>query len=132
MAKAPKKHSMSGLFVVAPSLTLPPPADASGGNEATDEDDDEALCAVVRQTKQMKRKHKLDETLEVTAVAAVGRPESEWNFIREFESVISILSRGYAVSMRGGTTVEGRRLFDVEDLPPMDTARLFITDTRYG
>ncbi|KAG8039924.1 hypothetical protein GUJ93_ZPchr2178g2970 [Zizania palustris] len=35
-AKAPKKRSMSDLFMVAPSLTLPPPADASGGNEATD------------------------------------------------------------------------------------------------
>ncbi|KAG8052924.1 hypothetical protein GUJ93_ZPchr0001g32491 [Zizania palustris] len=32
-AKAPKKCSMSDLFVVAPSLTVPPPANASGGNE---------------------------------------------------------------------------------------------------
>ncbi|KAG8043087.1 hypothetical protein GUJ93_ZPchr0278g22894 [Zizania palustris] len=52
-AKAPKKCSMSDLFVVAPSLTVPPPANASGGNEAAVEDDDEALCAIIRWTKQM-------------------------------------------------------------------------------
>ncbi|KAG8052923.1 hypothetical protein GUJ93_ZPchr0001g29599 [Zizania palustris] len=52
-AKASKKCSMSDLFVVTPSLTLPPPANASGGNEAAVEDDDEALCAIIRWTKQM-------------------------------------------------------------------------------
>ncbi|XP_006643881.3 uncharacterized protein LOC102705569 isoform X1 [Oryza brachyantha] len=31
--------------------------------------------------------------------------------------------RGYAASMRGGAAAEGRRLFGVEDLPPMDATR---------
>ncbi|KAG8052932.1 hypothetical protein GUJ93_ZPchr0001g30622 [Zizania palustris] len=74
-AKAPKKRSMSDLFMVAPSLTLPPPTDPSGGNEVTDEDDDEDLCVIIRRTKHMKRKRKLDETVAVAAAAAVGRPE---------------------------------------------------------
>ncbi|KAL5228299.1 hypothetical protein ABZP36_016564 [Zizania latifolia] len=78
-AKAPKKRSMSDLFAAAPPLTLPPPADASGGNEATEEDDDEALCAIIRRTKLKKRKRRLEEA----AAAAVGRPESEGNFIRK-------------------------------------------------
>ncbi|KAG8040412.1 hypothetical protein GUJ93_ZPchr1654g22897 [Zizania palustris] len=49
-AKAPNKRSMSDLFMVAHSLTVPPPADASGGNEATNVDDDEALCVIIRWT----------------------------------------------------------------------------------
>ncbi|KAG8052917.1 hypothetical protein GUJ93_ZPchr0001g29909 [Zizania palustris] len=85
-AKAPKKRSMSDLFAAAPPLTLPPPADASGGNEATEEDDDEALCAIILRTKQKKRKRRLEEAAAAAATAAaaaVGKPESEGNFIRE-------------------------------------------------
>ncbi|KAG8039927.1 hypothetical protein GUJ93_ZPchr2178g2963 [Zizania palustris] len=92
-AKAPKKRFMSDLFMDAPSLTLPPPADASGRNEAMDEDDNEALCTIIRWTKQMKRKHKLDETVAVAAAKAVGRPESEWNFIREIEISLPFFDR---------------------------------------
>ncbi|KAG8039923.1 hypothetical protein GUJ93_ZPchr2178g2967 [Zizania palustris] len=92
-AKAPKKRFMSDLFMDAPSLTLPPPADASGRNEAMDEDDNEALCTIIRRTKQMKRKHKLDETVAVAATKAVGRPESEWNFIREIEISLPFFDR---------------------------------------
>ncbi|KAG8039929.1 hypothetical protein GUJ93_ZPchr2178g2968 [Zizania palustris] len=83
---------------------MPPPADVTGGNKETSEDDDEPLCVIIRRTSK-EHKHRL--------ATAVGWPESEWSFIGE----------GYAASMRGGT-VEEWWPFGVEDLPPMDTPRV--------
>ncbi|KAG8043088.1 hypothetical protein GUJ93_ZPchr0278g22893 [Zizania palustris] len=74
-AKASKMQSMSDLFVAAPTFTLPPPANVTSGNEATDEDDDKVLSMIIWPTKKNKRKHRLAKP--------VGRPESEWSFIRE-------------------------------------------------
>ncbi|KAG8052929.1 hypothetical protein GUJ93_ZPchr0001g29713 [Zizania palustris] len=71
-------------------------------NEETSEDDDEAMCVIIRRTKQKKHKHRLD--------AAVGRPESEWSFIgegvcREHEGRHN--SGGVLAVRRGGSAAYG-------------------------
>ncbi|KAG8045616.1 hypothetical protein GUJ93_ZPchr0008g12706 [Zizania palustris] len=82
-ARAPKKRSIADLFAAAPLLALPP-AHAGDENKAPEVDgDDEALCSIMRRTKEQKRKRRLEEAAFAAAAAAAERPESGNNFVRE-------------------------------------------------